>query len=633
MRSLIAVLTLVLLPLAGLSVLLLAETMGGGTPVPDIAGSTEDTPDRIPVRENPPVEIRRRTATPERVAVAPPARVAPGSKRSSRRSQAVPALDRSKRVTVQLVSAIDDTPIARTSVRIGDHRRGETDGRGRLTLEAGRRRSMRLRPDGYPLVEIPLPGTSGREASEVPVFRIAPQGELRGTVLGARGEFLDRARVSLQSTGRRDHEQLRYLGRRWAKVGPTGEFRIGGLPVRTPFRLYVTARDAPSRWPPDELTLEPRTVTTIHVRMPGCGIVHGRVLDQYGQSLPNVAVSAGNRCHSGSRFTRSNASGEFLLQGVPLGAGAVTARPALATRYTHLGFPDTTVPIEIERHGEVVSTVIRVHRGRFVEGLVVGSDGQGVSGATVAAVEPMGNLPVAWITSPRERRKTDAHGRFRIGPFDPGKVKVCAFESDTSCNCRSDPREVDSSSRGVVLRLVRMARISGRVLHEKDGFRVRVYAFSRRGDRTQSTRLEPDGGFTIQPLEPGLYDLYAVPPDGRAGGREGVRVGAGDVLEDVRIRVEHRCAVSVRLSGPGRPVNLHERPVTCAIHRNGELLLCRTLVDSPQMRIPVPPGPLEIQLWLRGRTGTRAELKRSTVIRLGDTYGIDWSIPERRPGE
>jgi len=614
MRSRVAVLALVLIALACVSGLLLVEMTRRLTTTPVVQERSVVGRDPAAGSE---IEPRRGRATARRPGPGLRSRARPTPKRKPRRDAAHKAADGPRPVTVQLVSAIDGAPIGMTPVRIGHHGRGRTDGEGRLTFDAAGSPSMRLRPDGYPPFVILLPSSSEPGGNAIPVVRIDRAGVLQGTVVGARGELPEGCRVEATdlSAGLRDGPGLRYLGARVATVDRSGAFRFDGLPARTTFRVRVTARNAPTTWLPRALTLEPGSVTTLHVRMPDCGVVRGRVLDQHGQGLPGARISHHSDGDDGIRTSRSNAYGDFVLRGVPLGAGTIKARPALRNRYTQLGFPPAEVRMKLKKHGEVARTVLRVHRGRFVEGRVVAGDGEGVH---FARVEASGLS-----------RRTDRNGDFRIGPFPPGSVPIRAIGPERAG--MSPRREIDSNARGVVLRLVKPARIAGHVVNESGPGQGKIYVF-RRGRRDWSTaRSNDDRAFVIEGLEPAVYDLYLVTDDGRFGSREGIRVAEGESIDDLQLAVKGTCALTVTLEGPGGTPHWFDL-IDCTILRDGRVLLFKYL-SSRRMTVSVPPGPVEVRLTLERGLKPVACLKRSTVLRLGETYRIDWYIPELPSGK
>jgi hypothetical protein len=456
------------------------------------------------------------------------------------------------------------------------------------------------------------------------VFRIEPAGILQGTVLAAGGETPDGAMVRaslIQPILDRDREKPRYPGKFLATVDGAGRFRLEGVPVRTPFRVRVTARNAPAKSLRGSFRIEPGEVTTLHVRLAPCGVVQGRVLDQYGRGVPAATVRFAGRGYRGSGLTRpvtTGASGEFVLRGVPLGSGSIQVRPDFRKRRTRLGFPGRCVPMHLETHGQVAWTIIRVQCGRIVEGRVVGPDGRGIQGAWVSA-------PVCRSWSP-----TDENGGFRIGPFRTRKVKLRATGPD---RVSAAPEvEVDSDARGVVLRLVKRARIVGRVLADGGLAHGTVFASAQGRTVTEFVAIKADGRFEFKQLEPGSYDLWAVTGGGRVGGREGVWVGRSGTVENVCIRVDGTCAVEVRLTGPGVTTKHRRAGVWCDVFRGGRHLFT-TGLEPPRMKTPIPPGPVELDLVLTDGLEVLAELKRSAVIRPGETLRIDWRVRERRPGE
>jgi protocatechuate 3,4-dioxygenase beta subunit len=133
-----------------------------------------------------------------------------------------------------------------------------------------------------------------------------------------------------------------------------------------------------------------------------------------------VTLSAGPR----REITSTSERGEYRFEAVAPGFVRIAAaHPAYAERFVDVRIEDTgrpdrpfeVEPIDIEEPGRVA-------------GMVVGSDGEPVSGARVAvgrvsAYLPLGELPPGMV-------QTDAGGRFELVGLEPGTVDIEAYASD-----------------------------------------------------------------------------------------------------------------------------------------------------------------------------------------------------------
>jgi hypothetical protein len=310
-----------------------------------------------------------------------------------------------------------------------------------------------------------------------------------------------------------------------------GRFRVEGLGTG-PFRVEARAlsaadaealKDAPE---PQRKRAEhrayaegvkPGTLDLALVLRPPTGI-RGVVVDTAGAPVTDFTVSV-NGVGTGmlaevGQESRSepfqDARGEFLLSGVHDGRWKLRANAK--------GFAEST-PVELALPLAADAEPVRVtlQRAALVRGVVRGPDGSAVAGATVQTDDggPAWARQIQGAKPPETR--SDEQGRFELG-LKPGRTALVADHKEFA---RSLETPLDLSEgqtvEGTVLVLRAGGTLTGEVYHEgkpAPGLMVQVQDTKRFAQSFGFS--DGDGRFAFRHLDPGNYQVIAMPARGDA---------------------------------------------------------------------------------------------------------------------
>ena len=283
----------------------------------------------------------------------------------------------------------------------------------------------------------------------------------------------------------------------------------------------------------------------------------GRVERSDGAPLPAATVTlripgaSGASLASPERSWTTDAQGEF--RGTAPEEGVLVAR--------HPGFLPAVVQLRSGRPGpQLVRLVLQPVAGeagdRSVAGIVLGSEGAPVPGATVTLGAGRGRGGLGWALLPAPV-STDSDGRFRFASVPETAAWVQARNADLLSDPASVPGQGD-----IVLTLRPGGVLAGRVL-QADGRPALAFALRisrlRRAPESQPVTLsvmEPEGRWELRGLRAGAYLLEAAAPG--AGSSAPVRVdlptGASRVERDVWLRRGHTLTGVVRDASTRAPV-------------------------------------------------------------------------------
>lgn len=232
-------------------------------------------------------------------------------------------------------------------------------------------------------------------------------------------------------------------------------------------------------------------------------------------------------------------AGRFRISGLSPGLVILSGRASKLASVDPL-----QVPVGIaERVGGIE---LRLADAGDLEGRVVAAaDGEGIEGAQVELMSPMGDGGGA---------RTDKNGQFVVRGVLPGMYRVLATAEGYAADPRSMPQvEIGGPTTSVQIQLERGLSIRGRV--EPPGpaevaIELRPESVRMGGGGGMfmlsggtSTQAATDSGvFELGPVQPGRYTLEARTADGR-GGSVDVEVGA-DGAEGVVINLTQEAVVS-----------------------------------------------------------------------------------------
>jgi hypothetical protein len=336
-------------------------------------------------------------------------------------------------------------------------------------------------------------------------------------------------------------------------------------------------------------------------------------------------------------------------------------------------FPPGDVAVHVRQHGSVATASVRVSRGLYVRGVVVGPDGEPLAGIMVErgcfglafpdscaihfAHPCLRSMKPSWrnaLPDPIENRCFDGDltewasrtawsgpdGTFALGPLDPGTYRVMALEKGVYR--ASEFVTARAGGARVTLHVPLGGLVEGCVVANgagEDGLAGRVWAV-RRGS-THATRagffIDPERNrceFVLHGLEPGRYDLFALP--GRFGYREtdsretvagrldGLVVEGGTELRGLRVRLRPAGTICIHGNSP-EPVGSDRSSIfTCRV-MVGEATIAAALVSSSSRHeFVVPPGSYRIRLQ---RTVPPSTEHRVEIVTVGPGQDVAVFFP------
>ncbi len=420
----------------------------------------------------------------------------------------------------------------------------------------------------------------GADSVEV---RLVRGGILSGIVTGPDGQPVADARVAGGTTfdpfmvfdGAARMVSLERL-----RTDADGRFRFLRVPAGFAFTVGAAADGRPLQparadVPPlvageaREVDLRLAEASTIagHVRRPdGTPLAGAGVLIRRSDlNLKNVSI-AGMELDDGEDEATTDAEGAFRFEGVADGSWDVMLSQA--------GFRLAKTSLRGVAGGHPVPEVsLLAEAGLAVAGTVVDDAGQPVPSATVRGFPPpsMVDFRTAMERELRPTATTDEQGRFELGGFDEGKVRVRA----NAPAFQAGQVDVQAGDHAVVLRLERSCAVSGIVVALDDGEPVATFdvgllpskglfdmsdpfgiADRMEGVRpSRSFRNTEDGSFTIDDIRPGTYDVKASAKGFGPVTRKALEVGAEGRKGIVLMLPPEATVTGLVVDGPtGRPV-------------------------------------------------------------------------------
>jgi protocatechuate 3,4-dioxygenase beta subunit len=197
----------------------------------------------------------------------------------------------------------------------------------------------------------------------------------------------------------------------------------------------------------------------------------GVVTDSSGRRQSGAQVTLGSPGLRWPRAATSDVNGIFEVHG--LGNGRFTLRATLGTR---VSVPAVVVLDETPLRPTHVQ--LSLQPGVFLEGRVLDDTGRTLMGVMVDVMAmPSDDLPISG--------QSGREGRYRLGPFAPGKYQVLARIEDYVLLDAPEPRLGAREKESFDLHLARTAHVTGRVLDEfgQPMTGVQVFAISLIGGR------------------------------------------------------------------------------------------------------------------------------------------------------
>ncbi|PIE24796.1 MAG: hypothetical protein CSA62_02910 [Planctomycetota bacterium] len=319
----------------------------------------------------------------------------------------------------------------------------ECDEEGRFEiggLRKGEKRKLMAAATGCAL-RITDPIRAGSKDVEI---RLVPTARIIGRVLnkGSREptrDFVVRAKIKAWLV------MERAIAQRTIKGSKDGRFELAGF---APQRVHLEIESPGRQTHTQRVDASSGTLDLGDILLDEPSGIAGRVLGPNGQAIAGaeLRIAKGGLADmrllsamSGAAHTQTNAEGEFLLQGVPLGRHRLLAeKPGFALCRSKA--------IQVQAGKTTKGVLIQLSRGGSISGRLIDTDGIGVAGWTLSAQSQR--------NATMKTGKSDADGRFRFTGLAPGRYEVQASDLQRITALSMQNQEPDRVSTGGMLRLV-----------------------------------------------------------------------------------------------------------------------------------------------------------------------------------
>jgi protocatechuate 3,4-dioxygenase beta subunit len=354
------------------------------------------------------------------------------------------------------------------------------------------------------------------------------------------------------------------------RTASDGSFRVLGLPDGE-VRVIVTV---PSPWLAPAPLLARAGDREVRVRIGRGAEIRGRVVGPEGEPIEGFTVE------TDARRTVSDKDGSFVLGGLPADrAIALTAHAFAST----VSSPYLRAHVrDVRAGGEPIE--IRLRRGVFLSGHVTKSAGDPVKqGGVVAEVFWPGTTD---RESYAEGRVDPADGSFRVGPVEPGRVRL--FYEDLPGRFVSAPIDATAPAEGLRLVVSAATTPRGRVTGSQG--KVQVWWNPLEGRMAwlpQSVRT--DGSFVLRGVRDGPGLLYVAEQDGDGYAlREGISPSSA-----IEVGLEPGASIEGHVEGvpSGERVRLQVSAI------RGALAVWAPVREDGSFRIrALPPGDFALRV-------------------------------------
>lgn len=416
-----------------------------------------------------------------------------------------------------------------------------------IRVEPPRRPHLYLEPEpGHATVETAL------------LVTVPAAATLRVDVTDAAGKTVRGAQVVLTTEGYNLSRSqglmasLRVSDPRWSeKTDEKGIATLTALPPRVPLRASLAS---PKPWNAGEpLVLAPGETRNVSWKLSSGATLRGVVIDQHQKPVTDRSIwlrPAGQHrtgiftdySSAPTRATKTDAEGRFQFEDVDAGGWSVgpSARKIMEKA------PPDDVPalaqfVEVVADQKDIEVTIHVDRGLFIRGRVFAPDGKPPRWGSVQASDMVTRLSAG-------AQLEEATGEFEVGPLMAGRY---VLRADGDKHATSDRVDVDAGTEGVELRLNLGGSVAGRVVGlDGNTMQARVIVRPRNGKPECYFLDTQQGGFKLDSLAAGTFDLAASTTDGSVGVLEGIVLGPGEARGDLTLTVAPGGRVRVRHAGP-----------------------------------------------------------------------------------
>lgn len=407
-----------------------------------------------------------------------------------------------------------------------------------------------LSAEEYPPIEV-----TGEDVTDL-VWRVTAGAAVVGTVRDAEGQPVAGANVRL--TPKRGSDPRAPQPRGWTETDDDGRYEARGLAAGTA-DVQVHSDRHPPLPDPVPVTVPAEGEVTLDLTLPGGGAIAGRVVDDRGQPVGGVQVTAaslGRRDGFWNDRSETSDDGTFELRGVPPGKKRVYASdgswgqtPLRAPGQAADAEPGKLVEVAAGERAEVELVVER--RTARITGRVLDESGAPVTDAFVAAErEPeragasaaRTRMQLRWSWN-RKPAMTDTDGAFELSDLAPGRYTVRAYRRGGG----EALAEGVAAGSTVTLSIPAAGSISGQVRAGAAAprtFRV-VAADPETGFRRAESFYRTGGAWALHDLPAGTFQVTAAAEAGTA--TETIALAAGQERRGVVIELAGRGVIAGRV--------------------------------------------------------------------------------------
>ncbi|HTF89319.1 MAG TPA: carboxypeptidase-like regulatory domain-containing protein [Planctomycetota bacterium] len=409
-----------------------------------------------------------------------------------------------------------------------------------------------------------------------------------------------------------------------ARTSANGRVEFSDLPPHVPLTLTVWVSNSEPHNQGEPVTLKPGEVRSMDVRLGAGATILGSIADSAGSPIAGYILWRVDEAEPKARIlgwyetpaasTKSDADGRFRFEDVPIGSWLVGPQPpehGQPAAQDPTAFPALAQLVRVEPGISVVDIAIRLERGLYLSGKVLGASGEPARDAHIEAFR----------LSASEQCVVDAtsmaSGSFTLGPLPAGTYTVFA-QCGAEGQVHSEMLSVMAGNSDIVLRLRKAAMIRGTIVDASHAPQEGVVTIANVVDSIDSLDVNDtqtqEGKFQFPALGPGSFVLSCRTSQGLCGRSGMIQLAEGQAVDALEIVMTRGATLALRYEGT-------QARAHCRALLDGSMFSWTFVDRNKSASLVVPAGQLEL-LWsdVMGsaeeslKIETSAGLERSVVL-------------------